>query len=301
MTGTLAEKVERDVRAYPDDYRATGQWLDEFCSLKKHGSRLKEKLLQKKNEFDESGIQKEVAKLKRKARTTGTKKARETAERVAQRRQSRKDYLTTLKKQIKAIQAYLKTPKGELPVANFVLISEALQYAFSEDPQDIKKFLMIFWLLTDRFNATTGPGLTRFEKWSYGDDRACADPEEQFGTRHWTLDHLLSIFDQLIPTVEAAMRVRNKETGCEHSIDFTSVIWYGTKYSFTKTQAECLKHLWKAWEMGGLSLSEKTIGDRIASVSENYRLVHTFDRGKHPAWGKMIISVGKGIFALRKP
>lgn len=233
MTGTLAEKVERDVRAYPDDYRATGQWLDEFCSLKKHGSRLKEKLLQKKNEFDESGIQKEVAKLKRKARTAGTKKARETAKnaakKVGQRRQSRKDDLTKLKKQIKAVDAYLKTPKGESPVGNSVLISEALQYAFSEDPQDIKKFLMIFWLLTDRFTATTGPGLTRFEKWSYGDDRACADPEEQAGTRHWTLDWLLSIFDQMIPTVEAAMRATTRNREIEQKVS-------GGKAENTKTK-----------------------------------------------------------------
>ena len=305
MTGTLAEKVERDVRAYPDDYRATGQWLDEFCSLKQHDSRLKGKLLLKKKEFDESGIQKEATKFKRKARTAGTKKARETAKKAAkkvgQRCQSRKDDLTKLKKQIKAVDAYLKTPKGELPVTKFVLIREALEYAFSEDPQDIKKFLVIFWVLTDRFVDTTGPGLTRFEKWNYGDNRACADPEEQAGTRHWTLDWLLSIFDQMIPTVEAAMHVRNKETGCEHSGDFTSVIWYGKKYSFTKTQAECIKYLWEEWEKGGLSLSEKTIGELIDSASDNYRLMHTFNRGKHPAWGSMITSVGKGIFALRKP
>ncbi len=212
MTGTLEEKVERDVRAHPDDYSTAGKWLDDY-SLS-HGSRLKAKLLQKKKEFDESGIQKEANKLKRKARTTGTKTAKEAAERFARSCQSRKDDLTKLKKEIKAVDAYLKTPKGELPVTKFVLIREALEYAFSEDPQDIKKFLVIFWLLTDRFTATTGPGLTRFEKWSYGDDRACADPEEQFGTRHWTLDHLLSIFDQLILTVEAAMRAttRNRET-----------------------------------------------------------------------------------------
>ena len=214
MTGTLAEKVERDVRAYPDDYRATGQWLDEFCSLKQHGSRLKGKLLLKKKEFDESGIQKEATKFKRKARTTGTKKAKEAAEKVARLCQSRKNDITKLKKQINTFQAYIENPKGKSPLANFVLIFEAWEYICSEEPQDIKKILLIFWLLTDRFVETTGPGLTRFEKWSYGDDRACADPEEQAGTRHWTLDWLLSIFDQMIPTVEAAMRAtaRNKKT-----------------------------------------------------------------------------------------
>ena len=212
MIGTLAEKVERDVRAYPDDYRATGQWLDDFSLL--HGSRLKTKLSLKKTKFEESGIQKEANKLKRKARTTGTKKAKEAAEKVARLCQSRKNDITKLKKQINTFQAYIENPKGKSPVANFVLIFEAWEYICSEEPQDIKKILLIFWLLTDRFVETTGPGLTRFEKWSYGDDRACADPREQFGTRHWTLEELLSRENQIIPMVEAAMRAtaRNKKT-----------------------------------------------------------------------------------------
>jgi len=212
MTGTLAEKVERDVRAYPDDYRATGQWLDDFSLL--HGSRLKTKLSLKKTKFEESGIQKEANKLKRKARTTGTKKAKEAAEKVAQLCQSRKDSITKLKKEIRAFDAYLKTPKGESPVANSVLIREAWEYVCSENPQDIKKILLIFWLLTDRFTATTGPGLTLFEKWSYGNDRECAEPEEYFGTRHETLNEMISIDSKMIPTVEAAMRAttRNRET-----------------------------------------------------------------------------------------
>ena len=212
MTGTLEEKVERDVRAHPDDYSTAGKWLDDY-SLS-HGSRLKAKLLQKKKEFDKSGIQKEANKLKRKARTTGTKTAKEAAERFARSCQSRKDDLTKLKKEIRAFDAYLKTPKGEPPVAHSVLIREAWEYVCSENPQDIKKILLIFWLLTDRFIATTGPGLTLFEKWSYGDDRECAEPEEYFGTRHETLNEMISIDSKMIPTVEAAIRAtaRNKET-----------------------------------------------------------------------------------------
>jgi len=212
MTGTLAEKVERDVRAYPDDYRATGQWLDDFSLL--HGSRLKTKLSLKKTKFEESGIQKEANKLKRKARTTGTKKAKEAAEKVAQLCQSRKDSITKLKKEIRAFDAYLKTPKGEPPVRNSVLIKEAWNNAYNEKPRDIKKILLIYWVLTDRLVDSDEPGLTLFEKWSYGDDRECAEPEEYFGTRHETLNEMISIDSKMIPTVEAAMRAttRNRET-----------------------------------------------------------------------------------------
>jgi len=212
MTGTLEEKVERDVRAHPDDYSTAGKWVDDY-SLS-HGSRLKAKLLQKKKEFDESGIQKEANKLKRKARTTGTKTAKEAAERFARSCQSRKDDLTKLKKEIRAFDAYLKTPKGEPPVRNSVLIKEAWNNAYNEKPRDIKKILLIYWVLTDRLVDSDEPGLTLFEKWSYGDDRECAEPEEYFGTRHETLNEMISIDSKMIPTVEAAMRAttRNRET-----------------------------------------------------------------------------------------
>jgi hypothetical protein len=58
----------------------------------------------------------------------------------------------------------------------------------------------------------------------------------------------------------------------KHSEDFTSVIWFGTKYEFNKTQAKCIEILWKEWEKGKLSLSEKTIGEWIDSSDENYKL-----------------------------
>ena len=95
----------------------------------------------------------------------------------------------------------------------------------------------------------------------------------------------------------------------EHSEDFTSVIWFGTNYEFNKTQAKCVEILWKEWEKGKLSLSEKTIGEEIGSSDENYKLKNTFRTKKrnkaggyimHPAWGKMIVpaDTGKGIFKL---
>lgn len=95
----------------------------------------------------------------------------------------------------------------------------------------------------------------------------------------------------------------------DHSKDFTSVIWFGTKYGFNKTQAKCIEILWKEWEKGKLSLSEKTIGEGIGSSDENYKLRNTFRTKKrnktggyitHPAWGTMIVpaDTGKGIFKL---
>lgn len=94
------------------------------------------------------------------------------------------------------------------------------------------------------------------------------------------------------------------EEVCKHSKDYTSVFWYSEQYTFTATQAKCIEHLWKQWELHhGFGLREKTIGEAIFSDSDNYRLAHTFrTRGKmHQAWKMMIHSGGDGRFYLGKP
>jgi hypothetical protein len=70
-----------------------------------------------------------------------------------------------------------------------------------------------------------------------------------------------------------------------------------------------VKALWEAWEAGTPSLTQETIGDRAESSNERFRLEHVFKptikrtgkRKAHPAWGTMIKSVGKGVFALSPP
>jgi predicted DNA-binding transcriptional regulator AlpA len=91
---------------------------------------------------------------------------------------------------------------------------------------------------------------------------------------------------------------------CTYSEDFSSVLWYGTRYDFNKTQALVIKFLWAEWEKGGLGLSEKTIAEKIESVDDHYRLRNTFRHHNghmHPAWGTMIQSVNKGTFRLVGP
>ena len=107
---------------------------------------------------------------------------------------------------------------------------------------------------------------------------------------------------------KATSRTTQDEIDTSHSEDFTSVVWFGEQHSFNKTQALCVKYLWKEWETNReFGLSEKTIGEQIDSASDNYKLKHTFRvrrDGKylqHPAWGKMIVSCGKGTFRLNSP
>ncbi len=91
-----------------------------------------------------------------------------------------------------------------------------------------------------------------------------------------------------------------------HSEDFTSVNWFGRKYQFAKgQQVQAIKALWCEWEKGGHSLSEKTIGEKVESTSDSFRLTHVFrnrsGKGMHPAWGTMIVSAQKGTYKLNPP
>jgi hypothetical protein len=84
-----------------------------------------------------------------------------------------------------------------------------------------------------------------------------------------------------------------------HSSDFSTVQWYGTQYDFTKTQAACVKVLWEAWENKTPGISEETILENAGSCGS--RLRDVFDKGKHRAWGTMIVKAGKGRFQLQEP
>ena len=122
------------------------------------------------------------------------------------------------------------------------------------------------------------------------------------------LKHKLRLESVALPDETQANRgttAAMQHESISHSEDYTSVNWYGTAYTFSKGhQAEAIKALWAEWSKGGHGLSEKTVGEKIGSSSDRYRLAHTFrmKNGKpHPALGTMIRSVGKGVFAICAP
>jgi len=129
---------------------------------------------------------------------------------------------------------------------------------------------------------------------------------ERFWERNSTIGWLEWHFGDELIRAEYAITT----TQPSHSDDFTSVNWFGTEYSFGKgLQAESVRALWAAWENKTPSLSEKTIGEKAGSANDRFRLEHVFRptnkgtgrRETHPAWGTMIKSVGKGVFALSPP
>jgi hypothetical protein len=86
--------------------------------------------------------------------------------------------------------------------------------------------------------------------------------------------------ERILPAIENVLGADS-----EHSPDFRSVNWHGTHYSFTATQAECVKVLWGAAEKRTFDVGDATVLE--ASDSQSGRLPLVFR--DHPAWGTMIV------------
>jgi hypothetical protein len=96
-------------------------------------------------------------------------------------------------------------------------------------------------------------------------------------------------------------------TRATHSLDFTSVNWFGTRYTFAAgQQSRAVALLWSEFDKGEFTLSEKTIGEHIGSSADDYELRKTFQLGgkgrpMHPAWGVMIVRAGRNLYRLARP
>ncbi len=83
-----------------------------------------------------------------------------------------------------------------------------------------------------------------------------------------------------------------------HSVDFRSVHWYGTNYTFTKTQAACVKVLWEAMKNRTPELDQQTVLNE--ADSDNKRLSDVFKDSL--AWGTLIVKgTTAGAFRLANP
>jgi hypothetical protein len=82
-----------------------------------------------------------------------------------------------------------------------------------------------------------------------------------------------------------------------HSADYRSVHWFGCDYTFTPTQAAVIRQLWEAWEDGTPGVGQETLLEGAGSTGDRLRDVF---RGS-PAWGTLVVPLGKGLFALAPP
>lgn len=124
--------------------------------------------------------------------------------------------------------------------------------------------------------------------------KACDELNRTIRVAHEKLDAIAAASE-----APAASEPVSEPVGAKHAMDFRSVSWFGTEYTFTSTQAACVKVLWEHWAQGTPAVGEITVLDAAGASGE--RLRDVFGKGKHPAWGTMIQRAGKGLYALAEP
>lgn len=77
----------------------------------------------------------------------------------------------------------------------------------------------------------------------------------------------------------------HSQLGATHSPDYRSVNWFGVPFTFSPTQAACVKVLWLAWENKTPEVGDATILEEADSDAERLPLVFR----DHDAWGTMIV------------
>jgi len=93
---------------------------------------------------------------------------------------------------------------------------------------------------------------------------------------------------------------KSTAAAARHSDDFRSVHWFGTDYTFTPTQAACIKVLWRAWDNGTPDVGQQAILEDIEVEADSKRLVDLFKNQR--AWGTMIVRGGtSGAYRLAEP
>ena len=100
---------------------------------------------------------------------------------------------------------------------------------------------------------------------------------------------VLACFFDLVLAQPAVVVEALPEYAYAHSDDFRSIVWDGKSYTFTPMQAACMRVLWENWKRGTPEVGEQSIlvDERVATPQ--LRLSQVFDKGKHPAWGSVIV------------
>ncbi|QDU95186.1 hypothetical protein Pla8534_29980 [Lignipirellula cremea] len=85
-----------------------------------------------------------------------------------------------------------------------------------------------------------------------------------------------------------------------HSVDFRSLQWFGTPYTFTANQAPVVRLLYEHWKTGTPEVGDETLLSAVDPEAPPARIDTLFR--DHPAWGVMIVRGStKGTRRLAKP
>ncbi|MEE2640749.1 MAG: hypothetical protein VX768_08995 [Planctomycetota bacterium] len=112
------------------------------------------------------------------------------------------------------------------------------------------------------------------------------------------LQNVVELLYKEDPTAETA----NPNQDVHFSTDFSVVVLKGERYFFNRTQARVVELLYDESQKGTVGLHQDTIGQKLQSCNNRFRLFHVFrnKNGKmHPLWNVLIVRVEPGIYALQ--
>jgi hypothetical protein len=76
---------------------------------------------------------------------------------------------------------------------------------------------------------------------------------------------------------------------CRHGPDYRDCTWNGVRYTFSATQAACIKVLWEASDNGTPEVGESTVLEMAGSTASKLRDVFKSGKTLHLAWGNMVL------------
>jgi DNA-binding response OmpR family regulator len=85
-------------------------------------------------------------------------------------------------------------------------------------------------------------------------------------------------------------------TNITHSPDYREVWFRGDLFMFGELQAKVIRHLHEAWKSGSPWVAGKAILRRVGSDDVAAKLANLFRR--HPAWQRLLLSNGRGLYRL---
>ena len=130
-----------------------------------------------------------------------------------------------------------------------------------------------------------------------------------FGTLNERLEQLAARLRHAPALLDAiATGPAQTPTGCFHNSEFTFVLWHGQEFHFKKgQQAHVVERLWGEWAAAeyrdGVGVSQEALNECAGSGAGAFEVRKVFRSSNvaHPAWGTMIGSPQKGVFALYGP
>ncbi len=280
----LFHQIACDIKSNPDKYHEAGKWLDDYCKKEQFRKRIKDRI-------------KICSKIE------GGYPAAEEIDALEYMLEEdffiSPEALTLYPEEDKRKIWFLKSEGEEqLPHAwedavLFLLRNWHRVPHLGEE--SAKKILLMTWILTDPETDSLKSNITGFQQRPW-------DERSYLSVRTYSSNQ--KRLDQWMKAVKLAWRIINSkdtiplQSQAKHSIDFRSVHWFGTDYSFTANQAAAVKILWQAWENGTPDIGGDTLAAEIDSESKRAQDIFK----NHPAYGKMIRSgQSKGSYRLAAP